>query len=29
MCFGKEINGDVLKLVKDEMNTLVTSVEEN
>ena len=29
MCFGKEINSDVLKLVKDEMNTLVTSVEVN
>ena len=29
MCFGKEINSDVLKLIKDEMNTLVTSVEVN
>ena len=29
MCFGQPINNDVLKLVQEEMVTLVTSVEEN
>lgn len=29
MCFGQPINNDVLKLVQEEVATLVTSVEEN
>ena len=29
MCFGQPINNDVLKLVQEEVVTLVTSVEEN
>lgn len=29
MCFGQPVNNDVLKLVQEEMATLVTSVEEN
>lgn len=29
MCFGQPINNDVLKLVQEEVSTLVTSVEEN
>ena len=29
MCFGQPVNDDVLKLVQEEMATLVISVEKN
>ena len=29
MCFGQPVNNDVLKLVQQEMASLITSVEEN